>query len=117
MTKSSARPGTRLTLPLVLLTVGLLENVVAYKVRQRVHDVHWRTALMLVLYGAGFAAAATWVSPALRRLLLGLRQSSHRGGGLVGQWLFYGLAYGLVYWAYLVLDRHGPAGLLPPAWR
>ncbi len=106
-----------LTLPLVLLSVGLLENIVSYKVRQHVRDVHWRTALMLVLYGAAFAAAATWVSPAIKRLLASVRHSSHRGAGAFGVWLFYAVAYGGVYWAYLVLDRRGPAGLLPPSWR
>jgi hypothetical protein len=117
MVKVPPRTGAVLTLPLVLLTVGLLQDVTSYKVRQHVHDVHWRTAVMLVLYGVAFGVAAAWVSPAIKRLLSSIRQSSHRGGGLVGTWLFFVVAYGLVYWAYLIEERHGAGALLPPSWR
>ena len=117
MVKVPPRTGAVLTLPLVLLTVGLLQDITSYKVRQHVHDVHWRTAVMLVLYGAAFAVAAEWVSPAIKRLLSSIRHSSHRGGGLAGTWLFFAVAYGLLYWAYLVEERHGAGALLPPSWR
>ena len=111
------RTATILTLPLVLLTVSLLENVASYKLRQRVHDVHWRTALSLVLYGSAFAAASEWVSPAIKRLLVSARKTSRESGGAAGTWLFFALAYALVYWAFLVVERQGPAALLPAAWR
>jgi hypothetical protein len=117
MAKTIPRTGTILTLPLVLLTVGLLEDVASYKVRQHVPDLHWRVAITLVLYGAAFAIAADWVAPAVKRVLVSARQSSKRGGGLLGVWAFFVLAYGLLYWAYLVVERHGPGGLLPAAWR
>ena len=106
-----------LTLPLVLLTVSLLENVVSYKLRQRVHDVHWRTLLSLVLYGSAFAVAGEWVGPQIKKLIVNVRKTSRESGGTTVTWLFFGLAYGLVYWAYLVLERQGPAALLPAAWR
>jgi hypothetical protein len=117
MVKVPPRTGAVLTLPLVLLTVGLLQDITSYKVRQHVHDVHWRTLVMLVLYGVAFGVAAEWVSPAIKRLLSGIRHSSRKGGGLFGTWLFFAVAYGLVYWAYLVEERHGAGALLPPSWR
>jgi hypothetical protein len=117
MMKTSARPGAVLTVPLVLLSVGLLEAVATYKVRQHLRDVHVRVAIMLALNGVAFAIAATWVTPAIRRLLVSIRQSSRRGGGLFGLWLFYAAAYGGLYWAYLVMERHGAGHLLPAAWR
>jgi hypothetical protein len=106
-----------LTLPLVLLTVGLLEDLVSFKARQHVHDLYWRTALVLLLNGVAFAIAATWVTPAVKRLLVTIRQSSRRGAGLFGMCAFYSLAYGALFLAYLVVERHGAGALLPRAWR
>jgi hypothetical protein len=117
MAKPLVRTGTALTLPLVLLSVSLLEDIATYKVRQHVHDIRIRTAIMVVLYGAAFAAAATWLSPAIKRLLVAVRQSSRRGGGAFGQWVFYAAAYGALYWAYLIVERRGAGGLLPQSWR
>jgi hypothetical protein len=111
------RAGTMLTLPLVLLTVSLLENLVSYKLRQHVHDIHWRTALSIVLYGSAFAVASEWVSPGIKKLIVSVRKTSRESGGTAGTWLFFVVAYALVYWAYLVMERQGPAALLPLAWR
>jgi hypothetical protein len=52
-----------LVLPLVLLLEILLEEIAAYELRLRVSDPYLRTALMMVLYGAGFSFAATKLSP------------------------------------------------------
>lgn len=111
------RATTLLTLPLVLLTVTLLESVLTYKLRQHVRDVYWRTALSLVLYGAALAIASEWVSPAIKNVFVGVRKASRQNAGPAGVWLFLALAYGLVYWAFLVLETRGPAALLPAAWR
>jgi hypothetical protein len=111
------RATTMLTLPLVLLTVSLLENVVAYKLRQHVQSIYWRTALSLVLYGSALAIASNWLSPAIRDVFVGVRKASRQNAGPTGVWLFFAAAYGLLYWAYLVLERGGPAALLPVAWR
>ncbi len=106
-----------LTLPLVLLTVSLLENVVTYKLRQHVANVYWRTALSLVLYGSALALASGWLGPAVRNVFVGARKVSRQNAGTAGVWLFFAVAYGLLYWAYLTLERGGPAALLPAAWR
>jgi hypothetical protein len=106
-----------LTLPLVLLSVSLLENIVTYKLRQRVAAPHARAALSLVLYGSAFALASSWLSPAIKKLLVSVRKTSRTSAGAAGTWLFWGAAYGLVYWAYLVLEQHGPGALLPARWR
>jgi hypothetical protein len=35
----------------------------------------------------------------------------------MGLLLFYAVAYGGLYYAYLLYDLHGPPSLLPRAWR
>jgi hypothetical protein len=118
MAKSLPSTGTALTLPLVLLIVSLLQDITTYKVRQHVHDVRLRTAILVVLYGVAFAIAANWLSPFIKRLIVKIRQSSKRGGGALGVWLFFGAAYALIYYAYLVVEKSGgPGSLLPAAWR
>ena len=106
-----------LIIPLVLCVVALFEQVVTYKVRQHVHDVYWRAAIVLVLTGLGFAIAAGWIAPWLAEVLRRLRYESHSDGGTVGLWVFYALIYGVVFYAYYVVERSGPGGLLPPSWR
>jgi cytochrome bd-type quinol oxidase subunit 2 len=114
---AAPRATTILTLPLVLLTVSLLENVLTYKLRQHVHNVYWRTALSLVLYGSALTLASAWLSPAVKNVFVGVRRASRQNAGTTGVWLFFAAAYGLLYWAYLTLERGGPAALLPVAWR
>jgi hypothetical protein len=110
---SFLRKRTVLVLPAVLLTVNLLEVIAAHKARQHVRDVRARAAIVVALYGAAFAAAAEWLSPWLQRVLTHTRRGSLRHAGTVGLMLFYVLAYGALYYAYLVVETHGPAGLLP----
>jgi hypothetical protein len=113
MASSLLRSRTVLLLPLVLLTVALLEELATYKVRQHVRDVHVRVAIIVALNGIAFAAAASWIAPPLRRMLSSARTGSRRVGALVGVWVFYAIAYGLLYYAFLVLEQRGPGGLLP----
>ena len=101
--------------PLVLLVVVVFEEIMTYKVRQHVRDVYARAAIILVLNAFAFGLAAGWLSPRLRDHLKNLRQRSDRMAGAIGLWVFYGLAYGALFYAFLVMERHGPAGLLP-AW-
>jgi hypothetical protein len=100
-------------LPLVLLVVCLLEEVMTYKVRQRVRDIHLRVAIILVLNAFAFGVAAGWIGPRLRDLFTSARKGSNRTAGRIGVWAFYALGYGALYYAFLVLERSGPAGLLP----
>jgi hypothetical protein len=111
------RKRVALILPAVLLVVNLVENVVTYKVRQHVPSAHLRVAVDLLLYGAAFVIAADWVSPWLERSLTNARRDTARHAGTMGLVLFYAAAYGGLYYAYLLYDLHGPASLLPRAWR
>lgn len=111
------RKRTVLVLPAVLLTVNLLEYVAAYKARQHVRDVHLRVAMSLVLIGVAFAASAEWISPWLARILTETRRGTHRHAGTVGLLLFYAVVYGALYYAYFLVDRRGPAALLPASLR
>jgi hypothetical protein len=113
----NARKRDALILPGVLLTVALLEEIVTYKVRQRVHDVHVRTAIIVAFNGIAFTVAAELVGPWIAQFLTIARRDSERRGGAFGLLLFYGLAYGALYYAYLVDQMHGPGWLLPMALR
>jgi hypothetical protein len=104
-------------MPLVLLVVALLEEVVTYKVRQRVPGVHQRVAIIMLLNAFAFVVAAGWIAPWLRDLLGAARKGSRQGAGHLGLWIFYALAYGAVFYAFLAVERHGPGGLLPPSLR
>lgn len=117
MTGSPFRSRTALIVPLVLLVVTLLEDIATYKVRQHVRDVYLRAGIILALTGIGFAFAAGYVGPWLKELFATARKHSRTGGGKLGIWLFYAAAYGALYYAYLVLERRGPAGLLPASLR
>lgn len=111
------RKRVALILPAVLLVVNLVENIVTYKVRQRLPDARLRVAVALLLYGAAFAIAADWVSPWLERSLTRARRDTGRRAGTLGPVIFYAVAYGGLYYAYLLNELHGPASLLPRAWR
>jgi hypothetical protein len=115
MALSFLRKRTILVLPAVLLTVNLVEVILAHKARQHVRDVRLRAAIVVLLYGAAFAAATEWLSPWLTRVLTHTRRGSLRHAGAVGLLLFYALAYGALFYAYLALEMRGPSGLLP-AW-
>jgi hypothetical protein len=117
MEKSKGRKGDALILPGVLLTVALFEEIVTYKIRQRVHDVYVRTAIIVAFNGVAFALGAELVGPWIRQFLATARRDSERRAGLLGLLLFYGIAYGALYYAYLVDQLHGPAWLLPMALR
>jgi hypothetical protein len=116
MAKSS-RLQTLMIPPLVLVTVALLQDLAAFKVREHVAGLYLRVAIIVALQGVGFAIAADWISPWLQRLYNRFRRDSKREGGHLGMWLFYTLAYGALYYAYLISEQRGVAGLLPRAWR
>jgi hypothetical protein len=117
MSSSPFRSRTALVVPLVLLVVTLLEDIAMYKVRQHVRDVYLRAGIILVLTGVGFAIAAGYVAPWLKGLFSAARKHSKLGGGKLGIWVFYVAAYGALYYAYLVIERRGPGGLLPASLR
>ena len=105
---------TALILPLVLMTVALLEEIATFRVRLFVRDLHLRAAIVMALNGVAFAIAANWISPWLKRMLSSARTHSRRRGTIV-LWIFYLLAYGALYYAYFIAESRGPGGLLPAA--
>ncbi len=117
MTPWSFRSRTFWIVPLVLLVVALFEDILTYKARQHVPNLYARAAVILVLNAFAFGFAGGWLSPWLRRLLQRIRTGTSRTAGTVGLWTFYVLAYGALYYAFLVVERHGAAGLLPTALR
>jgi hypothetical protein len=117
MDKPRRRKQDALILPAVLLTVSLFEDVATYKVRQVVHNVHVQTLIIFAFNGIAFAVAAEWVSPWIAGFLAHARRDSKRRGGTLGLFVFYVLAYGALYFAYFVDQKHGPGWLLPLALR
>lgn len=103
--------------PIVLLVFVLLQEIVTYKVRQHVREIHVRVALILVLNAFGFGFAAGWLTPKLRDLLKTVRTRSNRSAGTIGLAAFYVLSYGALFYAFLVLETRGAAGLLPASLR
>jgi hypothetical protein len=117
MARSFLGARTAPILPLVLLIVTLLQDLATYKIRQHVADVPLRVGIIVVMVGVAYAIAGDWLGPWIKRLLTTARQGSRQGAGALGLWIFYAAAYGAVYWAYLLVERRGPAALLPAAWR
>jgi uncharacterized membrane protein len=103
--------------PIVLLVFVLLQEIATYKVRQHVRGVHMRAAVILVLNAFAFGFAAGWLTPTLRDLLKSARTRTSRVAGRIGLATFYVLSYGALYYAFLVLEQRGAAGLLPACLR
>ena len=61
--------------------------------------------------------AAGWVTPWLKRAVVASRRTSHRQGGAAGAWFFFAVTYGLLYYAFYLLQTHGAGALLPAALR
>ena len=111
--KKSVTPSRAIFIvPLVLLAVALLEDVTTYEVRKLVRSVEARTAIIVLLNGMMFTAAAEWLSPWIKAMLTRARTTSRRHVGTVGPWIFYAAAYGALYYAYLVVEIRGPGALL-----
>ena len=104
-------------MPLVLLVVVLLQDIATYKVRQHVSNLYLRVAIILVLNAFAFVFVAGWLTPRMKSWFASARKGSKRTGGAVGLWMFYALAYGAIFYAYLIVERHGTAGLLPASLR
>lgn len=117
LSSTSARLQKALVLPLVVLVVVLLETLAAYEVTRQVGNRHARVAILMMMYGVGFALAAGWITPWLKNLVVASRRTSLRQGGAAGVWLFFAAAYALLYYAFYLLETRGAAALLPQALR
>ena len=104
------------TVPLVVCIVALLETIVTYKVHEHVRDTNVRAAIVMALNGIGFGVGAAVVAPWLAKVLRQLDRESSQAGA-VFTLVFYALAYGLVFYAYLVVEKYGPGALLPASLR
>lgn len=102
-----------LIVPLLILTFILFEEFAAYELRQHVASPWLRTFAIMALYGPGIALFTTITSPRLKSLLVNVRSRSRRSGGGFGVVVFLTLVYGLLYWAYFILETRGPSGLFP----
>jgi NhaP-type Na+/H+ or K+/H+ antiporter len=102
--------------PLVLCVIALLENIVTFKVHEHFRDTRARAAIILALNGIGFGIGAGFLAPGLARVLRQLDRESSQAGTLFTI-AFYALTYGLVFYAYLVVEQYGPGGLLPASLR
>ncbi len=113
----SARIQKALVLPLVLLVVVLLESIASFEVSRHVANRPLRVGILMLLYGVGFAVAGEWITPWLRNVVVASRRTSHRQGGTAGAWLFFLVAYGLLFYAFYLLELRGASALLPAALR
>src|SRR4051812_16054773 len=104
MKKSVSSSRAAFIVPLVLLTVALLEDLATYEIRRAVRSIAARAALIVLLNGVLFTMAAEWLSPWIKVLLTRTRTTSRRHGGAVGPWIFYGAAYGALYYAYWIVE-------------
>ena len=105
-----------LIIPLVLCVVAILQDVVMYKMRQHVHNVYQRAAIVLLFNGVLFGIAAAFIAPRLQKFLQRLGKES-KAAGDIGIWIFYVGAYGLLFYVYLVIEKYGVATLLPASLR
>ena len=110
------RERTTWIVPIVVCVVALLETIVTYKVHQWVKDIRWRAGIILALNGIGFGIAAAWIVPVLGGVLARLRRESSEAGAIF-MWIFYAACYGGLFYAYFIVERYGPGGLLPPSMR
>jgi hypothetical protein len=108
---------TIFVLPAVLLVISLLQDLVAAYAQMHMRNVAVRVAVLLFLKGVAFAVAGELVTPWLQVILTTTRRGSARHAGLMGLLLFYGAAYGGLYYLYLAAERRGVASLLPNSLR
>jgi hypothetical protein len=108
MAKNLARSHA-LILPLVLLVMVLLEEIATVEARARIASLPLRVAVLMALYGAGFAFAAGTVAPWLKKALVSARREARP---VLGPWGFYLVAYGALYAAFYAWERWG-ATVLP----
>ncbi len=109
MAKDLTRSHT-LILPLVLLSMVLIEDMATVEVRSRITVMPLRVAVLMLLYGVGFTLAAGALAPWLKRILVNTRRGARP---VLGFWGFYLLAYAALYVAFYVWERWG--GATPPS--
>jgi len=114
MARSTSRASSALLLPLVLLTVSLVEEISWAYLRAEIRSIGVRVVLRLVLVGGAFSFAAEFVAPWIRGFFTTARSATKRGlGGTAGPWPFYAVAYAALFVAYYVVETRGVRVFLP----
>lgn len=102
-----------LIVPLVSLSIVLLEGVVEYHLRLHITDVRLRTLAIMLCYALGFSLGGSWIYPRLKVFIVRLRSTSRRGQGRLGVFAFFLACYGALYYGFFLLETRGPLALWP----
>jgi hypothetical protein len=116
MSKTNAVLKNYYVLPCCLLLLNLVNSLIGYKA-ELIADPFLRTAAVIFLVVGGCSLVAFVVAPAITALVRTLHRGSSPSGGRTGEILFLLLLGAAVFWCYYQLSNHGPAALLPEAWR
>ena len=116
MKKTTAALKNYYVLPCCLLLLNLVNSLVGYKA-EMIAEPFLRTLTVIFLVICGSSLVAFVVAPAIGMAVNSLQRGSRQGGGKVGETIFLLLLGVVVFWSYYQLCNHGPAHLLPAAWR
>ena len=103
-------------LPCCLLLLNVVNSLVGYKA-ELIDEPFLRTVVVIFLVICGASLVAFVFAPAIGMAVNSLQRGSRQGGGSVGEAIFLLLLGAVVFWCYYQLCNHGPAALLPAAWR
>jgi len=116
MKKTTAVLRNYYVLPCCLLMLNLANSLIGYKA-EMIDEPILRTLMVIFLVLCGASLVAFVFAPAIGMAVNTLQRGSRQGGGRVGETIFL-LVLGVgVFWCYYQLCNHGPAALLPAAWR
>jgi hypothetical protein len=116
MNKTKAVIKNYYVLPCCLLLLNLANSLVSYKA-ELVEEPMLRTLAVIFLVLCGASLVSFVLAPAISAAVNAVHRGSRRGGGELGELVFFVLLGAGVFWCYYKLCNHGPASLLPPEWR
>jgi nitrate reductase gamma subunit len=114
--KSSSPVKNYYVLPCCLLLLNLANSLVGYKA-ELIAEPILRTLAVIFIVLVGFSLVAYILAPTISLAVNALLRSSRRNGGQLGEMFALILLGAVVFWGYYQLCNHGPAALLPRAWR
>jgi hypothetical protein len=103
-------------LPCCLLLLNLVNAVIGYKAGV-IADPFLRTIVVILFVLFGSSVTAFVVAPGLATVVRGLRSSSRRQAGELGEVIFVVALGVVVFWLYYRLSLHGAVAIVPPMWR
>ena len=115
MTITKAR--AYLILPSCFLVLEALQEVVVYKMAQKIDNKHLLTLLLILMFAVGFSIVGDLIVPALKKIMEHAHFGSKKYAGWSGMVLLYSAIFGLIYILYYVVYIEGPCYLLPSVWR